>query len=139
MVLSSYAEGDYHNGWHCSNYKKCHMQVYNNGIERWFCEKCQEDYCFHCEPKLKSRPKVAKELAIDESKEKEKEKEEKEPEKETEAEKVSSSETEWESLSESSEEEPANTGQAAIHLDNGQWLVSLSRSVCVRVCWKMDK
>eukprot|EP00660_Eupelagonema_oceanica_P019660 gene19660-biopygen23346 len=41
-VQSSYAKGAYGGGWKCNTCRK------SKKGERWFCSKCQDDYCFGC-------------------------------------------------------------------------------------------
>eukprot|EP00929_Paragymnodinium_shiwhaense_P121388 TRINITY_DN93602_c0_g1_i1.p2 TRINITY_DN93602_c0_g1~~TRINITY_DN93602_c0_g1_i1.p2 ORF type:complete len:206 (+),score=48.77 TRINITY_DN93602_c0_g1_i1:81-698(+) len=48
MVNTDYSEGDYAQGWACSNYKLCGTVVEKPGVMRLHCKECQRDYCMQC-------------------------------------------------------------------------------------------
>jgi hypothetical protein len=50
MAISDYAEGGYAYGFGCN---VCRL---NKTGERWFCQDCQDDYCFECEPSIICHP-----------------------------------------------------------------------------------
>ena len=67
MVLSDYHGGLYQGGWCCSNTPVCPNGSALVGWERWWCEPCQEDYCFTCHPKSQARSSPDLEAANEES------------------------------------------------------------------------
>lgn len=48
MAWSSYAEGDYDEGWHCNSASGCSFSEGNSGAFRYFCLRCEEDICKVC-------------------------------------------------------------------------------------------
>lgn len=48
MVWSSYSGGAYAKGWTCCNFNSCGCRNMDSARSRWFCGKCQNDFCSEC-------------------------------------------------------------------------------------------
>merc|ERR1711907_870175 len=48
LVWSDYNGGEYVRGWMCNNVDTCGSRAYTAGSFRWYCQRCNNDFCDKC-------------------------------------------------------------------------------------------